>query len=301
MTNISASPASSGRPFGRRRRGSARGSGGWLQRFVGSPIVWIIVAFNVGVIAWILLSSVKDTHSILETPWSLPDQLHLDNYERAWTSGDFAHATFNSVVLVVTTAAATVAFAAPAAYALTRLGNRGSSGITALFAIGLGVPSFAIFLPLYSVMSHLGLVNNLVGLWLLYTATSMPFAVFFLTAFFRTLPVEIEEAAALDGASPFYVFWRVVFPLARSGILTLLILNVIQHWGETFFALVFIQDRSLQTLPLALYNFLQTMQYSGADWAGMFAGIAIVVVPMIVAYVFLARQIVDGMTLGAGK
>ncbi|GAA4848768.1 carbohydrate ABC transporter permease [Luteimicrobium xylanilyticum] len=284
-----------------RRPVRVRRSGGWFRRLVASPIVWLVVAANAGVVVWILFSSVKDTRSILESPWSLPSSLHLDNYARAWTSGDFAAATFNSVVLVVGTAAATVLLAAPAAYALTRLGGRGSSGLTAFFAVGLGVPSFAVFLPLYVVMSHLGLVNNLAGLWLLYTATSMPFAVFFLTAFFRSLPQEVEEAAALDGASPLYVFWRIVFPLARSGIITLLILNVIQHWGETFFALVFIQDRALQTLPLALYNFLQTMQYSGADWAGMFAGIALVVVPMIVAYAFLARQIIDGMTLGAGK
>ncbi|MBT2505672.1 carbohydrate ABC transporter permease [Streptomyces sp. ISL-98] len=183
--------------------------------------------------------------------------------------------------------------------ALSRLGARSAGAGTSLFAIGLGIPAHAAFLPLYQVMAPLSLVNNLRGLWLLCTATSMPFAVFFLTGFFRPLPAELEEAAALDGASPSYTFWRIMLPLARSGLITLLLLNVINHWGETFFALVFIQEQELQTLPLL--GFMQQMQYNGADWGGLFAGIAVVVLPLVALYVWLGRRIIEGMTLGSGK
>jgi multiple sugar transport system permease protein/N-acetylglucosamine transport system permease protein len=257
--------------------------------------------FNIGVLGWILLNSFKSTRDLLNAPWSLPKTLHWENFKRAWSSGNFGPATVNSLILVTTTAAATILLAAPAAYALSRLGARGAGPTTTLFAIGLGIPTQAIFLPLYSMMSHLHLVNSLFGLWLLYTATSMPFAVFFLTGFFRSLPSELEEAAALDGASPLYTFWRIMMPLGGNGIITLLLLNVIAHWSETFLALVFIQDQQLQTLPLAMLSFLQQMQYNGADWGGMFAGIAIVVLPLIVVYIWLGRRIIEGMTLGSGK
>ncbi|MEV6055108.1 carbohydrate ABC transporter permease [Streptomyces sp. NPDC052107] len=281
------------------RRGPA--TTGPFQRFLASPLVWLLVAFNVGVLVWILLSSTKTTRELIAAPWALPHTIHWDNYARAWSAGNFGPAAINSVVLVTATAAATIALAAPAGYALSRLGARSASPMTSFFAIGLGVPAQAIFLPLYAVMSQLGLVDSLWGLWLLYTATSMPFAVFFLTGFFRSLPAELEEAAALDGATSWYTFWRIMLPLARSGIITLVLLNVIGHWGETFFALVFIQTQSLQTLPLAMLGFIQQMQYSGADWGGMFAGIAIVVLPLVALYVWLGRRIIEGMTLGSGK
>lgn len=274
---------------------------GALQRFLGAPLAWALVVFDLAVLVWILLNSVKSTRELLDAPWSLPKALHWENFGRAWSTGNFGPAAVNSVELVAGTAAATVLLAAPAGYALSRLGARSAGATTSLFAIGLGVPAQAIFLPLYAVMSHLGLVNSLWGLWLLYTATSMPFAVFFLTGFFRSLPIELEEAAALDGASPLYTFARIMLPVCRSGIVTLVLLNVIGHWGETFFALVFIHDQQLQTLPLAMLGFLQQMQYNGADWGGMFAGIAIVVLPLVGLYLWLGRRIIEGMTLGSDK
>ena len=129
----------------------------------------------------------------------------------------------------------------------------------------------------------------------------MPFAVFFLTGFFGALPREIEEAASLDGASPFRTFWTVMLPLARSGIVTLVILNVIAHWSETTFALVFMQTTINETLPLALLKFLQRLQYTGADWGQLFAGVVIVLLPILIIYVWLGRRIIEGLTLGAGK
>ena len=150
-------------------------------------------------------------------------------------------------------------------------------------------------------LAPVGLVNNLFGLLLIYVGTSLPFAVFFLTGFFRTLPLELEEAAALDGATPARTFWRIMLPLARPGIITLVVLNVIGHWGETFFALVFLQSQELQTLPLALLGYLQQMQYNGMNWGGMFAGIAVTVVPILVMYLWVGRRIIEGMTLGATK
>lgn len=282
------------------RRGS-RLRGGWAHRLVGSPLVWLLVGVNLGLLAWVFLSSFKHSRDILATPWSLPGSPHWENFARAWSTGNFGPATVNSLLLTGGTAVATVLLAAPAAYALSRINSRLASPLTSAFAIGLGIPAQAIFLPLFVMLAQVNLIDSLWGMLLIYTATSMPFAVFFLTGFFRSLPASLEEAAALDGASPFYTFWRIMLPLARPGMVTLLILNVIGHWGETFFALVFIHDTSRQTLPLAMLGFLQQMQYTGADWGGMFAGITVVLLPVLLLYLWVGRRVIEGMTLGAGK
>ncbi|MEV0663560.1 carbohydrate ABC transporter permease [Spirillospora sp. NPDC050365] len=253
------------------------------------------------VAVWMVLNSLKSTRAVFSDPWGVPADPRWDNYTRAWQASDFGVATLNTVMVVVGTAVATIVLAAPAAYALSRLLSRWNAGLTVFFALGLGIPAQVMILPLYVMMNRLYLVDSLVGLWILYVATSMPFTVFFLTGFFGSLPRELEEAAALDGASPNRTFWQIMLPLARSGVVTALILNIIQHWGETLFALIFLQSEHKATLSIALLGFLQRMQYNGADWGGLFAGVCTVVLPLLVCYVWLGRRIIEGMTLGSLK
>lgn len=290
-----ADPGRSPGPLTRRLRRLA------LIQVLGVPVVWLLVAFNVFTGVWLLLSSVKSSDGVFSSPWQLPGVLRWGNYTRAWNDGLFGHAAVNTVVVVGGTALITVLLAAPAAYVLSRVTTRLNGGFTLFFALGLGIPAQVVMLPLFVVMNQLMLVDSLFGLIVVYVATSLPFAVFFLTGFFATLPAELEEAAALDGASPLRTFWQVMLPLARSGLVTVLILNIIQHWGETVFALVFIQSTDHQTLSLALLGFLQQMQYNGADWGGLFAGVAIVVLPVLACYVWLGRRIIEGMTVGSVK
>lgn len=201
-------------------------------RSAGVVVVWLFAAFNVLTGVWLLLSSLKNADEIFSTPWQLPHAAQWDNYARAWTTGLFGQAAFNTVVVVGGTAVVTLILAAPAAYALSRITTRFNGGFTLFFALGLGIPAQVVMLPLFVVMNKLFLVDSLFGLVVVYVATSLPFAVFFLTGFMSTLPVELEEAAALDGASPFRTFWQVMLPLARGGMVTVLILNIIQHWGR---------------------------------------------------------------------
>ncbi|MFD7137515.1 carbohydrate ABC transporter permease [Streptomyces sp. NPDC059894] len=270
-------------------------------RIAGVPLVWLFAAFNVLTGLWLLLSSLKTADEIFSSPWRIPQVAQWDNYARAWTGGLFGQAAVNTVVVVAGTAVVTVLLAAPAAYVLSRVTTRFNGSLTLFFALGLGIPAQVVMLPLFVVMNQLRLVNSLFGLVLVYVATSLPFAVFFLTGFFSTLPAELEEAAALDGASPLRTFWQVMLPMARGGLVTVLILNVIQHWGETVFALVFLQTTDRQTLSLALLGLLQQMQYNGADWGGLFAGVTIVVLPVLACYVWLGRRIIEGMTVGSVK
>jgi len=264
-------------------------------------LVWAGAAFDLLVLLWIVLSSLKTSNEIFSHPFNLPVQWRWSNFAAAWTDSNLGPAMFNTILLVAGTAITTVALAAPAAYALSRFGVRGSKSTMMYFALGIGIPVQVIMLPLYSMMNQVGLVDSLTGLWILYVATSLPFAVFFLSGFFSSLPQEVEEAAALDGASPNRTFWRIMLPLAQSGLVTLLILNVITHWSETVLALVFIQSTDHETLSLALLKFLQQLQYTGADWGQLFAGVVIVTLPVLLIYVWLGRHIVQGLTLGAGK
>ncbi|MFB7993346.1 carbohydrate ABC transporter permease [Streptomyces sp. NPDC056002] len=148
-----------------------------------------------------VLSSLRTTREIFASPWSLPTRVELSNYVTAFDSG-FGRAALNSVLVSSTAAVISVALAAPAAYVLSRRLSGAAGPLTVLFVLGLGVPGQVLLIPVFKMLSRIGLVDSLVGLGFAYVALSMPFTVFLLTGFFRSLPQEVEEAAALDGASP---------------------------------------------------------------------------------------------------
>ncbi|GAA0232349.1 carbohydrate ABC transporter permease [Saccharothrix mutabilis subsp. mutabilis] len=282
------------------RKSSSRHGHGPLYRG-GVGLVWLLAVFNVGVLAWMGIAALRDHTAIFSQPWSLSTFGEFGNFAKAWSDSGFGAAALNTVLLVAGSAVVLVAISAPAAYALARSGTRISGAMALFFALGIGIPVQVIVIPLFVMLENIGLVNSLTGLFVLYVALSLPFTVFLLTAFFGSLPEEVEEAAAIDGAGPLRTFLQISLPLARGGLITALILNAIGLWNETFIALVFVQDTELQTLPLALLGFMQTQQYSGADYGALFAGVCILVLPMLALYVWLGRRIVEGMTLGAVK
>jgi N-acetylglucosamine transport system permease protein len=287
-------------PAPRRRPRSPR-TGFTPGRTVGSTLVWAIVAFNLAIFAFLLIASFRSTAEIFAQPWGLPTTLHVENWVRAWTESGFARATANTVLLALAGAVTATAVCAPAAYVLSRVRTRSAGPISVFFVLGLGIPAHVTVIPLFAMMADVGLVNSLFGLYILYSATHVPFTVFLLTGFFRSLPAEVEEAAALDGASAWRSFWQIMLPLARSGILTVLILNVISIWNETLLGLVFLQSAENYTLSLALLNFMASMQFSGADYGSLFAGVCILVLPMVALYAWFGRRLVEGITMGSGK
>lgn len=273
-------------------------------RLLGSVLVWLFTAGNLLVLYWLITASFKTPVEIFTKPFALPYQwFHVGkpfrNFVYAWNNAGFGDAVLSTVVLVGLATIATVAVSAPCAYALTRLGVRGSGMLTNGVAIGMGVPFQTVIIPLFVAFSEIHL-DNQYGLFVLYVALSIPFTVFLLTGFFRSLPDEIEEAAVLDGASPVRVFVSVVLPLARGGVVTALTLNAIGLWNETLLAIVFLKDQAHFTLSRALFTFYGAASYQ-SEYGGLIAGVAIVVLPMLLLYVVLARRIITGLTLGAGK
>jgi multiple sugar transport system permease protein/N-acetylglucosamine transport system permease protein len=274
-----------------------------LFRIIGTSCTWLIVAFNIFILIFMIVSSFKSTNEIFGSTWSLPASPRWDNWTDAWSSSGFGRAALITVVLVIGSALTTNVIAAPAAYMLSRTQNRAAGILTVFFTLGIGVPAQVIVIPLFVMMSWVDLINNLFGLYVVYTAICLPFTVFLLTAFFRSLPSKLEEAGTLDGASPVQVFVRIMLPLARAGLVTAFILNAIGLWNETLIALVFIQDTGKQTLSLALLSFVSVItQYSAeASYGALFAGMLVLVLPMVALYVWLGRRITEGITFGATK
>lgn len=283
----------------RRRREPLGGSS--IFRTLGIVAVWLFVAGCVALMIWVLVQSVRDTRSILNDPWGVPARLELGNYVTAWTGSGFAVATLNSTMTALISAVLIVLVSAPAAYWLSRYETWFTNTLTMYFVLGLGVPLQVILIPLFVMLNYVSLTNSLVGLVVVYVGTSIPFTVFLLTGFFRSLPIELEEAAAIDGSSPFATFWRIMLPLAKGGILTAFVLQLISHWNETLLALTLLQSTRNYTLPVALIAFVQQQTYSGADWGGLFAGLVIVIFPMLAVYLWLGRRLSEGLTLGMGK
>lgn len=285
--------------------GSRQRSVVWTLLKVGI-VAWCV--FNIALLVWVVINSFRGGSRIFSHPLELPRAIDFVNYVSAWSVSSLGRGFLNSALLVVVCTAITVTIAAMAAYVLARTRVPSAGPITAFFAIGLGIPVQVVMIPLFVLMNRISsFMYSTVGWWderlslgLLYVATSLPFAVFLLTGFFRSLPTDLEEAAALDGASAWTTFTRIMGPLARPGIITAAMLTAMGLWNETLLALVFITDNTKYTLPQSLLGLYGTMQYT-SDWGGLFAGIVIVVIPTILLYAFLGRRLIEGMTLGAGK
>ena len=202
-----------------------------------------------------------------------------------------------------------------AAYILARFPFRGRNALYLYFISGMMVPAPLLLIPVffqYTWISDLGsallapfgytlqLHDSLTGLIILYIALSLPFTILVLTGFFKTLPGELREAAILDGCSEWGVFWRIMLPMARPGIITAAIFNFVGLWNEYLFALVFIQSEAKKTLPLGLASISMQAQYK-TDYGLMFAALVIIIAPTLLLYLILHRQLTKGITTGALK
>lgn len=260
--------------------------------------IWaILVIFP---LLWLIYSSFKTNQELYASVWGLPAHLEWDNFARAWRKGQLGWALFSSLFYSIVSVALADLFAAMAAYVLSRFTFRGGRAIYFYFMAGVFVPTSLTVIPTYFLVRDMGLIDSRLGLTLVYTAWNVPFGVFLLYGFFKSIPSELLDAALTDGATEFGVFWRVVLPLGQSGIVAVSILNFLWVWNELLYALVLVREGTMRSLPLAL-AILKTSTYLSGDWAVVFAGATITAVPLIIVYIFLQNQIVEGATMGALK
>lgn len=257
---------------------------------------------------WTFLSSLKSEHEIFAGAWQLPETIRLDNYARAWTDAGIGRYFWNSVLVVSISTALTMILGAMAAYVLARYRFVGSKLIYFYFVGGLACPIYLALTPLFFVVKNLGRLpliggfiglNTHAGLILVYVAISLPFTIFFLTAFFRTLPSSVAEAAMIDGASHARIFVAVMLPMARGGMISIAIFNILGQWNQYLLPLVLLSgDESRWVLTQGVANIVVSAGYE-ADYAGLFAALMMAILPMLVVYTIFQRQIQGGLTAGA--
>lgn len=270
------------------------------MRFIPGYIPLLIwLAFTVAMIGWIFCASLSSTREIFSDEL-LSSGLHFENYITVLSKHKMGLYFTNSLIYSITGCVGIILVAAPAAYVLARIDFPGKSLINNTFVVAMSIPSVMLVLPLFKLATSLGLVGSRWTLIILYICVRIPFSVFFLIGFFMSLPGALEEAAEIDGCTPSKAFWKIMFPLAQPGIITLTIFNFIEIWNEYFMALIFANKTELRTVSTGLQAIVQSMKYSG-DWAGLFAGVIIVFVPTFILYVFLSKKIIVGVTGGAVK
>jgi len=260
-------------------------------------ILLAVAAFTIFPLIWLVLTSIRPANTVFGgSIW--PTSVSLDAYAKAWSSTDFGLHFANSLWITLATVLGVVVFASLAGYAFAKLRFPFKNVIYVMLLATLMMPSTSLIIPLYLQLKSFGLLNSQVGLLVLYVSSSAPFSMFLMRAFFETLPDELVQAARIDGAGEFQIFWRIVLPLARPGLATVIIFQFLQTWNEFIYANTVLQNT--EELPLQPVLFGLVGQYQ-TDWPTLCAGLTMSIVPVVLVYVWMQRQFVAGMTLGAVK
>ena len=236
--------------------------------------------------------------------WAAYDNI-VDNYRVAWSVARMGQYFFNSLLISLCAVGLVMALGSMLAYGLTRLRFRGRGWIMGVLIASMGIPGFLLVVPLFVMMKDWSLagfsfMDSRTGLAVLYGALAIPFTTFLLSAFYRSLPGELAESAAMDGATPWQIFADIYFPLSLPGMATAAIFNFLSIWNEYNFALIFLTNPEFKTLPVGLYNLKVSQEYA-VNWPAMFAGIVILCLPTFLIFVVLQEKIVAGLTVGAVK
>jgi raffinose/stachyose/melibiose transport system permease protein len=270
-----------------------------------SASIMIYVILGLMAVVWlvpfifILLTSVRSMNDLISNGvFAWPEQFMLVNFERAWNIGNFSTYFRNSLLLIVFKVPLGIIIASLAAFPLAKMKFRGSTVIFIFFLIGLAIPVHVTLTPLLVMMKQLGIEGRLPALIPPYVVFGLPFQIFVMRGFFRTVPSELLEAARLDGATEWGNFWRILMPLSAPALATLFIIDALATWNELLMALVLISANESRTVPVGLLQFQG--QFS-SQYTQLMAGVVISITPIIFLYIFLQRYMVAGLTAGALK
>lgn len=287
-------------PAAGRRRSSRVSRLGFLG-IVARVFVWSFLLGLVVVVVypllWMVLNGFKTNTELFGNPFALPLDWSWESYANAWNRGVSGYLAA-SVLVTVTSTITTVFISAWAAYGLTRV-RLPFSGVTAGFILGglMLAPTVAL-VPLVRMFQSMGLYNTFWALLILYTAFRIPFTTFLIRAYMIDLPREVDEAAEVDGASRWTTFWRIILPMSKPIIISVVILHVLFSWNEYLFAMVFTSGTDVQTLPVGLTSL---MSKHGTDYPVVFAGMVIAAVPVVALFFICQRYFVKGLSEGIGK
>lgn len=261
-------------------------------------IMFAVATISLYPIFLMFLSSFKSSAEIFKNPLGLPTSFSLDTYRTLLSKIPFDQYFINSVIVSVTSVVLVVIFCSLAAFYIARFNFSWNNAIFFLFLLGMMIPIKLGIVPLFILMRDLGLINSLWSLIFMNIATGTPITMLILTGFFRTLPLELEEAARIDGAGNLRTLWHVLLPLMRPALGTVVIINFIASWNDFFFPLIFITEKAKMTIPVGM---LSLFGEHSADWGSLFAGLTLASLPMIVLFLIASKQFMEGLTAGAVK
>ena len=276
-----------------------------MRLLPGYILVIIWVCFTFALLGWVLCASLSTTQEIFAAQvGKFPTGLHFENFAKAWGSQNVSRIFGNSLVYSLISCVVLIVICAPCAYVLSRFKFFGNAAIQSGFVAAMGVPVAMIVLPLFCVIAQLHLVDNGIRnrlvLIFLYIGINVPYTTIFLLNFFANLSRSFEEAAEIDGCPPTKIFWKIMFPMAQPGLITVTIFNFINIWNEYFLSLIFANSDKMRPVAVGLYSMINSMKYTG-DWSGMFAAVVIVFLPTFLLYIFLSEKIIAGVTAGGVK
>ena len=270
---------------------------GSIGRVIAYVVLIVIAVAIIYPLVWMTLNGFKSNAELFGDAWGLPTTWRWDNFAKAWNLGVVRY-LLNSVIVTGASVVTTILFSSLAAYALTRLRIPFAGAITVLLLGGMMLAPTVALIPLFRLIQALHIFDTYWALIILYTAFRIPFTVFLIRAYMITLSREMEDAAIVDGANRWQVFWLVVMPLCRPIIVSAALLQALFAWNEFVFALVFISDTNLKTLPVGL---LAMQGRVLSDWPVLFAALTMAAIPMIGLFLLGQRQFIRGLSEGFGK
>lgn len=271
-----------------------------LGRLLVGILVGLLLVVELYPVIWLLLSSIKGpTEFNLRPIYALPEGFHWQNYVDAWTRGKLNIYYLNSIIVTFPALLLIISLSVAAAFAIEIMRWRGRNVALLLFLAGIMFPLQIVLLPLFTIYYNLKLLNSHLALILTYTAFGLPLTIFLFTGYLKPISREVLEAAVVDGANIYQMFFRIVLPMASNAIVTVALVQFFFIWNDLILSLTFISETNMRTIQTGLLSFVG--QYGQRQWGPTFAAIAMSVIPVLVIYLLLNNLIIKGLTAGSVK
>lgn len=275
-------------------------------------VILILLALLIFIpVAWVFVASIKQNSEFYGSPWALPQGIYLQNFVDAWQKANMGSYMLNSVFVTVLGILLLILVALPAAYVLARFKFKSNGFFNLMFMAGLFINVNYIVVPIFLMLNNGDKVmrtmfdkpfflNNLFILALVYAATALPFTIYLLSGYFKSLSKDFEEAAYVDGAGYLRTMVQIIMPMAKPSIVTIILFNFLSFWNEYIISMTLLTKPELKTLPVGLMN-LMAAQKSAVQYGQMYAGLVIVMLPTLILYICVQKKLTQGMTIGGLK
>ncbi len=263
--------------------------------FIVLIVYFFVVATPFGVL---FLNSFKSMREIYLKPFAITESFSLDNYKQAWEKAELGSAYINSLIVSITSIGGVLLFSSMLAFMISRYRFKFRRLIYVYIITGLALPARLAVIPIYVTLNQLNLIDTRIGLIMVYIATGTAFATFIIKGFMDSIPIEIEESARMDGATPWIIYWKIALPLTKPALVVVGLVNFVNVWNDFFFPLIILSSSSKETVPLAISVFFG--EFSN-QWHLIAAALSMSIIPIMLIFFLFSKNFISGITQGAIK